>query len=79
VANAVSSIARKAARNVFVITLPNVTYDCHLLCERRANRPQRLKTLGSLRFLNRLGVHRASPDRQERAKAASFAGAFTAD
>src|SRR5665213_336549 len=66
-ANAVSSIARKAALNVLVITLPNVTYDSHLLCERRANRPQRLKTLVSLRFLNRAAVRIAPTDRQERA------------
>src|SRR5579864_8746867 len=77
VAKAVNSTASNAARSVLVITLPNVTFDWHLLCERRANAPRRVKTLASLDFLNRLRRRRGPADRQERAKAASFAEAFT--
>jgi hypothetical protein len=56
-----------------------VTVDCHELCERRANPHALLKTLATLRFLNRRGERSARADRQEMHQAAVFAGVFTGD
>jgi hypothetical protein len=59
--------------------LPNVTVDCHQLCERRANPGALPKTLVSFMFLNRRGQRGAPDVRQETHQAAIFAGIFTGD
>jgi hypothetical protein len=49
------------------------------LCERHAKPRLRLKDLTALRFLNRWALRGPRTDRQERYRAAFFAGAFTGD